>query len=49
MAKKPLKMKARKTTVRAKATKKASPRSIRQAKNVQEIEALRVDTQESEA
>ncbi|MEK7330052.1 MAG: hypothetical protein AAB113_04545 [Candidatus Eisenbacteria bacterium] len=46
-AKKPVKMKARKTTLRAKATKKASPRSIRQAKNIQEMEALRVDPSET--
>lgn len=45
-AKKPVKMKARKTTLRAKATKKASPRSIRQAKNIQEMEALRVEEAE---
>jgi BRCT domain type II-containing protein len=42
-AKKPVKMKARKTTVRAKATKKASPRSIRQAKSMGDQEVLRVE------
>jgi hypothetical protein len=44
--KKPTKMKARSTTTttRAKATKKASPRAVRQAKRMQPQAALRLQT-----
>ncbi len=47
-AKRPVKMKTRKTTGRARATKKASPRAIRQAKRVPQIESLRVTLEDGE-